>query len=151
MKDVEAAKIHHQLLNRITLDIHFYLICWDKVDKYRGRLSTSMKENQCVQTICSELGQLTAKASRARNHFEHLDRYVDNPEAIEGGYGFGGYRHFALSYVDISKHGEKQKREVTLGYDELVGMMTGYERILSCLGANITLGYVQSLRRRGAS
>jgi hypothetical protein len=140
-KDVEAGKVFAQLGDRLGLDIHFYLICWDKVDKYLGRFSDSEKENSCVKTVWDSLHPLTKKASKARHFFEHLHETITESNFGKIEYAFANFKQFSFRYVDVSKKGERFEREVALGRAEVERVMLGYEGVLACLGADVSSGY----------
>jgi hypothetical protein len=143
-KDVEAGRVFAQLNDRLDLDIHFYLICWDKVNKYLGRFSYSEKENSCVKTVWDSLHPLTEKASRARDFFEHLHETITESNFGKTEYAFANFKQFSFRYVDVSKKGKRSEREVTLGRAEVEKVMLGYERVLACLGADVSSGYQSS-------
>ena len=144
MKDAERAKAFHQWSERQSLDIHFYLICWDKVDKFFRRLARSERAKDCVQEVWTELRPVTEKASLARNFFEHLDETISEENFGQSGHTMSSKGDFAFQYIDVSKKGERFERRVVLGRAQVESVLLAYEKVLVCLGADISEGYRSS-------
>lgn len=64
-------------LETIFLDIHLYLICWDKVHKLLIRL-TEVVGDSSLKSFLKKYKPILMKYSEARHHLEHIDeRLVD--------------------------------------------------------------------------
>ncbi len=132
MSNVEAAKAFSQCVDRFWLDTHFYLICWDKINKH-FRTASDAADSRCVREAWKEISDLTEKASGARHFLEHF-----SDEVKRGGYGqrgssFTGRRDFTFWYVSTSNKGKKREASVNLGKAEVEKVMKAYESVLSCL------------------
>ena len=140
---LEEAKVEREQLDQIILDIHFYLICWDKVNKFFGAFAKAEEDDACINKAWNEVRSLTKKASLARHYFEHFDlmlsRGTGNVPLAES-LSFSG-NHFEFGYSQLNGKGEKLERKVTLGRSEVEKVMLAYEEVLSCLGADLTRGY----------
>ncbi len=139
MSNVEAAKVSHQFSDHLRLDIHFFLICWDKVHKHFKTVAETA-ESECIVDAWERIRGLVEDASKARNFFEHLDKTVMKGSHGETGHSFLTPGQFVFRYVDVRNNGQKIQREVTLGRDEVKRVMVAYEQVLSCLGANLNGG-----------
>ena len=136
MKDIEAGRAFSQIGDRIQLDLHFYLICWDKINKYSNVLSKHTK-NQRIVEICKKIASFTGKATLARHYFEHLDEAVDKGrEVYSRGWSSSTGGSMVFRYSDMSKRGKKTQRKIYLGIREVESIMKAYEDILKSLGAN---------------
>lgn len=144
MSNDDVARAFAQYSNRIMLDIHFYLVCWDKANKYFDVVSRNSKSN-CIEATWKALSPLTERASRARDFFEHLDKQLSDNNFGTTSYGISGSQHFMFGYVDVSNKGKKIERKLTLGRAEVEQVMITYENVLSCLGADLSGGYLQTV------
>ena len=140
-KNIEASKIHSQFSDRFALDFHFYLICWDKVNKHLGRFANNQGENQCIKTIWDALSPLTSKAALGRHFLEHLDKIISRKQPEEFQYFIPNYDGFAFKYFDLDRDGKRVEKQIPLGRAEVEKVMKAYEGILRCLGADISAGY----------
>lgn len=143
--NIEASRAFAQFGDRLSLDIHFYLVCWDKINKYLKRFVESESDNECIKQIWNNINRLTRKASLARNLFEHLHENISETNYGRTRYSFTNYEKFLFRYIDVSNKGEKFTRDVTLGKPEVEKAMLSYEGILSCLGADVSGGYSRSV------
>jgi len=132
----QGAKAFSQLGDRLTLDIHFYLICWDKIKKH-FRVVSGATDSRCIKDVWSEIQVMSERASRARHFFEHLDKTVAEGNFGELGYGFANLRTFVFRYFETSGKKGRIERQVTLGRDEVENVMMAYESVLTCLEADL--------------
>jgi hypothetical protein len=121
------------------LDLHFYLICWDKMDKYLRRFS-QLQNDMDIARILVELAPLLSDAVSARDHFEHWDKLLMPPDLGPLGYGFavvgmGDSATFTVSYDERGKGGVKRLKSVALGRKELAHVIEVGERIIDHLEA----------------
>jgi hypothetical protein len=140
-KNIEAARIHSQFSDRFELDFHFYLICWDKVNKHLGRFADDQSGNQCIKTIWDTLSPVTSNASLGRHFLEHLDKIIARKEREDFQYFIPNYDGFAFKYFDLDRDSKRVERQIPLGRSEVEKVIKAYEGILRCLGADISAGY----------
>ncbi|GEM_PF-1601666 len=144
-RDALAAKVYSQLNDRLELDIHFYLICWDKIDKHLEKFVDSEGGSECIGVIWKEIKSLTSNASMGRHYFEHLDKRIVQGKPEGMGYFFSNYAGFTFRYIDEAKGGKRKEKQITLGRSQVEKVILAYEKILRCLGAGIPAGYAQSV------
>jgi hypothetical protein len=138
MKDIKAGRISAQWSDRLDLDIHFYLICWDKINKYFDVLQRNESGNECIKSAWDEINNLTEKASRARDFYEHLaDNLTETYSGNPLGHSMASDGSFLFNYSDLSNKGVKFERQLTLGRQEVEKVMKAYEKVLKCLGAQL--------------
>jgi len=146
-KRLEEAKLDFQLKERFILDVHFYLVCWDKVNKYFGRFANKEKDNPCIWEAWKGISSLTEKASRARDYFEHFDKMLPKDYAgdipLTQSFSISASQ-FEFGYSELSGKRKKFERRVTLGRLEIETVMVAFEQSLSCLGRSIKSDYFQS-------
>jgi len=91
-----------KIIDKFSLDIHFYFICCEKVQNLIKILSES-ENNQELKDLWNSLNLSFKPYNDARNHLEHIDerttpRYINDLGNIQGDiFTFGGERY------DISK------------------------------------------------
>ncbi len=112
------------------LDFHFYLICWDKVNKHFDKLVKSQRQPE-IEIAQRPVKALLGQASKARNFFEHLE------EKNQQGHGVGmtGDDELEFSYTDTDR---KTKRDlplvkVKLGKREVRTIVKAYENVVEAL------------------
>ncbi len=132
--NVEAAKAFSQAVDRLWLDIHFYLVCWDKINKH-FKIVSDTSQSECINDAWHEISDLTEKASRARDFLEHLDKDVKRGGYGQRGTSFTAHREFSFWYTDTSGGGKKHERKVNLGRLQVERVMNAYEKVLSCLSS----------------
>ena len=127
-------KESEQLIRRLYLDVHLYLICWDKIHKFFKLVSES-SNNHCVKQAWAKIENLTGRAKRARGFLEHLD--------IQAQRGGGGLERIEpsqegdlkLTYVGVGKKGERFETGINLGRAEIAEAIDAFDEVLSCLKA----------------
>jgi hypothetical protein len=144
MENVEAAKVDSQLGDRFQLDIHFYLICWDKIQKHLALFDRSQGDS-VISAIRARIRTMLAHAVRARNFLEHLDKQITETMFGMRSTSISSDGQFTFRYEDMSKRGAKHERVVTLGRTEVLQVLLAYIDLLERLGVN-----PQSLRPRPA-
>jgi hypothetical protein len=123
-----------QFHQRYSLDIHFYLICWDQIEKHLDSF-VEAQGDPALAVIRIRIGEHLTKGSRARNFLEHLDKQAtETPIGIRGSTisGDGG---FLFEYVDESKRG-KYPKDASLGRAEVLEVLNAYSDILRQLGVD---------------
>jgi hypothetical protein len=127
-----------QLQDIRALDVHFYLICWDKLDKFLTVFEREQSD-PAVSQLVAGARPLLKSAAQGRNFLEHLDKSNDGWmrgiqsmyfNSIDGGQA-------GLAYTDVSNRGRKIPRHLDLGRREVVRMIDLYVGILRHLGATV--------------
>jgi hypothetical protein len=119
------------------LDLHFYLICWDKMDKLIQRFLDGESDEEIVR-IHGRIDVHLRNAVDARNHQEHLDRVLTEP----GSYGIlFGYTNGDLVITHEAKRvgGSKYQKGILLGHREIIQVARAYEEIVRYLKSNPSL------------
>jgi hypothetical protein len=103
--DPDAQARNFRLKNLAELDVHFYLICWDKIDKFFRAFSRAQGDAEIVAAYRG-VEELLRKAALARNFLEHLDRRI-----LIGGFrprtrSMGGGGSFRFGYEETSNKGK---------------------------------------------
>lgn len=129
----EAARILVQVQHRFILDTHFYLICWDKIEKHLSLFERAQGSPE-VSAIRARIENLLSKGALARHFLEHLDKQVTEGKIGIKSAAVTGTGGFTFTYEDESKKGRKIERVVTLGRAEVLQVANAYIDILSSLG-----------------
>lgn len=121
--------------NRLYLDIHLYLICWDKVRKFFEVISDTA-DKPCVRTVWNEIQGFTEKVQRARGLLEHLDEH-----SRRGGGGLTGFAidpmgGLNLNFSGTRKNGKSTRMTLDVGVVQVGLAIAAYEKVLSCIQAN---------------
>jgi hypothetical protein len=118
------------------LDTHFYLICWDKLDKFFA-LFGKLQDDPVVSKIVARVGPLLGKAALARHFLEHLHEQLERGNTAPRGRGLSSGGSFSFRYVDKSNKGRLIERLVTLGRAEIQQVIDAYLEILRHFGAKV--------------
>lgn len=113
-----------------SLDIHFYLICWDKVNKHFEKLAKSQRHPD-IGIARRPVRKLLEQASKARDFFEHLE----NKNQQGHGVRMGGDDEVEFSYVDTDRKTGRDLPEskVELGKREVQMIIKAYETVVEGL------------------
>jgi hypothetical protein len=133
--NVDAAKAFVQLQDRFRLDIHFYLICWDKIDKHFELFDRAQSESD-ITSVRARIRDLLSKGALARHFLEHLDKHVPEGEVGIRSAAIGSDGRFTFTYEDVSRKGEKHERSVALGRAEVIRVLHAYIDVLERLGVD---------------
>jgi hypothetical protein len=117
------------------IDLHFYLICWDKMHKYLEVFVTEQDEPE-ISTIHSQVKSLLRNGKLARDHLEHLNERFTDKTAVFHSRGMGSDGSLTFDYDDVRNKGDKVRRSVRLGKSEVERMVVVYRDIVSRLEAH---------------
>jgi hypothetical protein len=138
-RSAESAKNLEKISKLLTLEVHFYIICWDKVQKHFKKLEVLSRIPE-VGRARRPVRTLLENASRARGFLEHLDNHV-----ISGGLGqafgfsFGRGDELIFSYAYVKGRPDATRR-VALGKVQLCQMMSIYESMVGDLRKQLSIG-----------
>lgn len=142
VRDKVAASIYSQIGNQEDVDVHFFLICWDKIHKFLDLFDQEQRD-PVISGVCSEISTLLERGTEARNYFEHLD------DRLRGGGGHtharfgGGGDAFVISYEGGRLAGGiVQPKSDSFGREEIRRVAAAYNRILEQLGAKLQPSYL---------
>ena len=112
------------------LDIHFYLICWDKIKR---RLDQLLEEEPGLRSVPSykRIRSILKQAKKARDFMEHLDEKNRQGQGV----GMQGNDELVFRYVDTERKTKKDQPEkvVALGKAEVALVTKTYEEIIETL------------------
>jgi hypothetical protein len=103
---------------RYEMDIHFYLVCWDKLAKFYG-LYERLWNRPVLTAVLQPVRKTLNAGSRARNYFEHLDDRIERDRFRSRGSGMAG-SSFSFGYEERTAKGATVHRQVTLGRAEIL-------------------------------
>src|SRR5207245_1578906 len=66
----------------IDLDIHYYVICWDKIEKNRKQLMSIIRQKE-IGIAWREVKNVLTKVGDLRNFYEHLDQRTIQARGIQ--------------------------------------------------------------------
>jgi hypothetical protein len=121
-----------QVWCRNQIDLHFYLICWDKMHKYL-KVFVNEQDDSEILRIYSRIKRLLEMGKLARDHLEHLDKRIDRPTTGFHYLGIGSDGMLTLAYRDVPNKGGIIERDVALGKDEVEQVMATFKNIMDVL------------------
>jgi hypothetical protein len=125
----DAARLIHQE----ELDFHFYLICWDKVQKYFS-LVQKFEDDEAITESYKNISELLDDAVDGRDFYEHLDDTLQKGGVGTRGRGFSYPEGYHFSVVRIDK-GKQVPKEAKLGMEEIRRVREAYEDVIAVLKA----------------
>lgn len=134
--DRMAASAFSQLADRTDFDVHFFLTCWDMLDKFLT-LFEREQADPSISAILGEVSGLLQKAVRARGYFEHLDERIMRGAGQTRARSAGGGASLAISYEEELGPGSTEVKTEAFGREEIRRIALAYNRILEHLGATI--------------
>jgi hypothetical protein len=144
--DDEAVRAQQRISERLFLDLHFYLVCWDKMDKYLRRFERIQNDGRIGAAVAG-VAPLMSEAVRGRNFFEHYDNLLAPPDVGPLGHGFGvagtgDSARFTVSFTERGPGGTRRHRALALGRGEMLRVVEVGEQIIDCLasGPDFPLG-----------
>lgn len=111
---------------QIGLDIHFYLIGWDKLAKFFALLRRASPIT-CMDELLRPIQGTLSEVQLARHFFEHMDDRVETRGLPGYGQVWAG-SSFTFGYEDHSKGGQIRRRQVQLGRAEIEKAVLAYRR-----------------------
>jgi hypothetical protein len=131
--DPELARARTRVSTQIQVDVHLYVICWDKVANFL-QLFNRRQRDSAISEIYSGVKGTLGRAIEARHFFEHYDEKlkVDKPPPFSFG-GMGGDGNGALNLYSLSEEGEWMVKPVFIGRSEIERVARAYNGILSIL------------------
>jgi hypothetical protein len=120
----------------VQLDLHFFLICWDKLDKCWSVLDRG-EANPAISKIYGQLKVGLHAAGRARDYLEHPDRRYEQSGWGASGHGIGSDGSLKFTYQDKSNKGKAIDRQVDLGKAQVERARDAYKSILRLLGGGV--------------
>lgn len=124
---------HVHAVERYDLDLHFYLICWDKLNNLLETFERQWDRSD-VREICGRIRGLLANASLARQYFEHLDRWIDKGGLRPRATGIG-VDHLSFHYQIPDGRGRQISRSVALGHSELQQVVEAHAALAELIEA----------------
>jgi hypothetical protein len=107
--------------NLLFLDIHYYVICWDKIGKNVDRLKRITTDRN-LHLACKKFKPILERISSIRNYYEHLDE-----QSIQARrYSFKNDQ-LTLRYF---RKNENVQHSITLGRKELDNLLVAFEGIV---------------------
>jgi len=109
-------KERHEVMTALFADIHFLLVCLDKLDLYLRMLRKYLPKEQEIAAVQKRYKRLLKEADDFRNHLEHMDKRIeegvsDLGNLIDSMFSFGG-RTFEI--------GPSREAEVQAFYEDLL-------------------------------
>jgi hypothetical protein len=102
-------------LDQLTVDVHFYFICWDKAEILLNRLGEVHGDSRLV-ALSARFKAIAKPFNDARNHMEHIDERVQRDPSYTGHIA-GDYFMMAGERFDVSEKGLKLLTDM---YEEVV-------------------------------
>jgi hypothetical protein len=136
LHDRAAASVLLQFSDRTDFDIHFFLISWDKIQKFLELFDTEQKD-PVVSSIHAEIAPLLAKGSEVRHYFEHLNDRLAQGGGLTLGRGYGGGATLNIAYEVRQPGSVIEQRLESFGREEVRRVALAYNRILEHLGAKL--------------
>jgi len=132
IKEIEGSRRR----DLVELDLHFFLICWDKLDKCWSLLNHE-EANLEITKIYAPIKTALYSAARARDYLEHLDRRYKKSGLSGGGHAMGSDGSLSFIYQDVSNKDKTYDRQIDLGKAQVEKMREAYKSALRLLGATI--------------
>lgn len=102
-------------LDQITVDVHFYFICWDKAQNMLEHLA-SIHGDSRLKTLWATFQTVSKPFNDARNHMEHIDERIERDPSFTGHIA-GDKFAMAGQTFDVSEAGLKLLTDM---YEEVV-------------------------------